>query len=993
MLEVRLIGNFDIKYDGKPILISSRAAQSLFAYLILTAGTSHRRERLAGMFWPDTTEEKARAYLRHELWRIRKAFPSQSKENFLVADDINITFNSSAEYRFDAAVLENVNEGESIKELINALSVFQGELLPGFYDDWVTQEREHLQAAFEKKISYLLELLEKEKRWHDILEWAERWISFGQEPEVAYRYLMTAYDALGDQVKVASTYERCVKALGELDLEPSEQTRALVFKRSSKLNIPIPLTSFIGREKELKEITGLFSKSRLITLTGSGGVGKTRLAIQVVGDVLDMFPDGVWFLDLAPLSDPALVPNTLAGMLGLRESGESPLTDLLVNYLRSRTALVIFDNCEHLIEACAQLVHSLLASCEHFSILATSREALRVAGEIPYRVPSLELPKPDIEVAIDEISNIESVNLFAERAAVALQGFAMSQQNVLAIAQICRRLDGIPLAIELAAARVNMLTVEQILMRLDDQFNLLTNGPRTALPRYQTLRATIEWSYNLLSEAERLLFRRLAVFSGGWTLEAAEAVCCGNGLETSEILDLLSQLVNKSLVIVKKSEGDPRYRRLETIRQFAREKLMESSEQRHFCNCHLKYFSQLTEQAEPVLRGPTQLEWYARLYDERDNIRAALGWADKTDIEAGLSLPSRMERFWEIFDLREGSYWLSKFLQKPESRSYPRARAKALHKYGWILVGLQQFDTALSVGKECLDLYSANGDRQGKVDGLLLLAWETSNTTQRMELTQQALELARSIGDMWRQADALWHLGWLYQGEKKFFYWEKAIGLARPLGDWRWLVSNLSTVGFFLALNGDIESAQKYLDESETLCQKLNIYPLPTALLEAYGQIAAYHGDFEKARAYFQEMAKIGVEFGDRQDYNWAHVRLGYVALREGNLAEARLLFTETARSFQKDKYEIGVVFTLEGIAGLCAAEGKPEHSAQLTAWADATREKIGNLRSPIEQIDVDRIIALCLTKMGKAEFSDAFAEGKKMTLEQAVALELEELQ
>jgi predicted ATPase/DNA-binding SARP family transcriptional activator len=539
MLEVRLIGKLDIKSDGKPVIISSRIAQSLFAYLILTAGTLHRREKLAGIFWPDVTEEKTRAYLRHELWRIRKALSSQLKVDYLIADDISISFNSSSEYWLDVMVFKNLSESASISDLVNALSVCKGQLLPDFYDEWVFQEREHLQAFYEQKMGRLLELLESEKCWPDILEWSEQWISHGQGPEAAYRYLMIAYDALGDRAKVALTYERCVQALRQLDLEPSEQTRALAFKRISKLNIPVPLTSFIGRKDELKEVAHLLSKSRLVTLTGSGGVGKTRLAIQVVADVLDLFPDGVWFLDLAPLADPELLPNTLANLLGLRESGETklPVTELLINYFRTRTALVIFDNCEHLIEACAQLVNTLLTSCENLSVLATSREALRAAGEIPYRVPSLEVPQTIIESAMDALTKIESVRLFNERAVVISPGFAISPQNALAIVQICRQLDGIPLAIELAAARTNLLTVEQILKRLDDRFNLLTGGLRSALPRHQTLHGTIEWSYELLSEHERILFIRLAVFRGGWTLEAAESVCSGNGIESNQCIE------------------------------------------------------------------------------------------------------------------------------------------------------------------------------------------------------------------------------------------------------------------------------------------------------------------------------------------------------------------------------------------------------------------------------------------------------------------------
>lgn len=995
MLEVRLIGTFEIKYGGKPVNISSRVAQSLFAFLILNAGTSHRREKLAGMFWPDTTEEKARAYLRHELWRIRKVFPNSE---FLHSDDLSIAFDSATEYWLDVEVLEKLADPASADELINALSTYQGELLPGLYDEWIILEREHLQAVYELKMTRLLELLECERRWPEILKWAENWISLGHTPESGYRALIVAYVALGDKAKAIMTFQRCIQALAELGLEPSEETRALAEKWTSlPNNIPIPMTSLIGRETELKEVATLLSKSRLVTLTGSGGMGKTRLSIQVAEEVLSMFPDGVWFLDLAPLSDPALVPGTLASVLGLRESGDSKLsvTDLLINYFGSRTALIIFDNCEHLIEACARMVDLLLTACKDLSILATSRQALRVSAEIPYRVPSLEIPTISIDERIHMLANTASVRLFVERAAVVSPGFAINPQNVFDIAQICQRLDGIPLAIELAAARTNMMTVGQIVKRLDDRFNLLTRGSRSAMPRHQTLRATIDWSYNLLSEQERLLFRRLAVFMGGWTSEAAEEVCAqsGSSVESDDIPDLLSQLVNKSLVVETTNSGETRYRRLETIRQFARDKLAESGEGKQICARHLDYFLKLAHKAEIELYGTSQIEWLQRLKNEHENMRAALDWADKTDVEAGLSLSGSLHRFWETFEFREGSYWLSKFLQKQESHAYPSARANALCMYGWSLVSLQQWDAARSLAKECVDLYRAFGDQLGEVDGLLLLAWVSSNTAQKKEFNQQALELAQSLGDVRRQASALWQLGWLYQGENSFVYWKKAIALTRSLGNWRGLAGSLSTTGFFLVLNGDIEAAQKYLDESNRLYQQLHLNPPPTHLLSAYARIALIRGDFKKARAYLQESTGFNVEFGSRQGYLWARARLGYVALREGNLTEARLCFSETARSFQEDKYEIGVVYALEGMASLFVAVDKPERAALLIGWADATREKISDTRPLIEQSDVDRDITAMIAKIGNVAFKEVYKAGRIMTFDEAVAFALEESQ
>jgi len=829
MLEVKLIGTFDIQCDGKPVTISSRAAQSLFAYLIINAGISHRREKLAGMFWPDVSEEKARAYLRHELWLIRKAFSSKSKSDTLITDDLNIAFNASAEYWLDAAALESASESASIEELMTALSVFHGELLPGFYDDWVTQEREHLQSIFEQKITRLLETLEGAARWNDILEWAERWISHGQGSEAAYRYLMIAYDALGERAKVTSTYERCVQVLRELDLEPSEQTRALAFKRTHSLNIPIPLTSFIGREKELKEVADLLSKSRLVTLTGAGGVGKTRLSIQVVAEVLDRFPDGVWFLDLAPLSDPALVPYTLVNLLGLRQSGEIPLTEMLINYFRTRTALLIFDNCEHLIESCAQLVNSLLISCKALSILATSREALRVSGEIHYRVPSLAIPKPDIEFTIDEFSNMDSVRLFAERAAVISSGFAISLQNVAVIAQICQRLDGIPLAIELAVARINTLTVEQISNRLDDRFNLLTGGLRSALPRHQTLRAMIEWSYDLLSERERILFRRLAVFAGGWTLEAAEEVCSEGVIKSNNVLDLLSHLVNKSLVVVETIAGKTRYHMLETLRQFALEKLVETAEATQLQDRHRDYFLNEAEEIEPYLMGSEQSSWMDYLESELDNMRLALEWSisNKRGDES-LRLFGALAALWYgRCHFREGVKWFRRALELRDKAS-KTVQANALRHAGSLYFAQDDFSASRTVLRESLNLYRQLGDMKEISTGLQFLGVlevGQGDFVRARPLLEEGLTISREVNNKPAMIRALINLAYIshMEGDDAIAHeqYKEGLAICRQIQDSHLLSLVLQNLGEFVFTQKNYTKAREYYEETLAICLKL----------------------------------------------------------------------------------------------------------------------------------------------------------------------------
>jgi predicted ATPase/DNA-binding XRE family transcriptional regulator len=755
---------------------------------------------------------------------------------------------------------------------------------------------------------------------------------------------------------------------------------------SRTTNLPAALTSFIGREKEQDEIINLIAKNRLVALAGVGGIGKSSLVLQVGQKLLNDFPNGVWFVSFDSLSDPSLVPQTVASVFDIREGPDRPAIEILRNVLRQKTILLILDNCEHLLDACAQLIKTLLTHCPNLKILATSRETLNMESEAIYYLPSLSIPEND-DALPEKINEYESVRLFEERAALALSSFRLTKQNTQIVGHICRRVDGIPLAIELAAARVDILQVDEICKQLEHCFDLLVRNSRTVIARHQTMRASMDWSWGLLSETEQIFLRQLSVFAGGWTLESAQAVCEGDAL------NLTSALAMKSLIMVDQESGrETRYRFHEIVRQYAREKLVQAGEEENIRTRHLEYFLQFSEQAESALKGPTQIEWYARLNDERGNIRAALEWADQIDVEAGLYLSSRLHRPWDNIDSRAGSYWLPKFLQKPESHVYPKARAKALYAYGWILDSQEQLDAARSVAQECLALYRAVGDRHGEVDGLLRLAWETTDPTEKLALIQQALALAQSLGDVRRQADALGILGWLGQADR-FVQYEKAITLSRVSGDWLGVAHRLYNVGWFLILNGDIEAAQKHLDESRALFQQLNPRWAEAKFLPAYGQIALLQSDFEKARACFQEQAKICAEFGNRLDYLWARVHLGYVALREGNSNEAYRNFAETAYNFQNDHNIEGVIFTLEGMAGLYVATDNPLIAAQLIGWADALREQIKDARPLLEQADVDKIIAACLAKMGEVAFSDAYDEGQGMTLDEAVAYALEKME
>ena len=416
--------------------------------------------------------------------------------------------------------------------------------------------------------------------------------------------------------------------------------RASNSRSTTQHNLPAARSSFVGREREILEVEFELATSRLLTLTGVGGSGKTRLAMEVARGLVDAYPDGVWLVELAPLSDEVLMLKAVAETLEVPERLQEPLTDTLADVLRDRQLLLVLDNCEHLLEAAALLADALLDSCPRVRILATSREGLRVEGEARWLVPPLSVPERGRSLSSEKLEGYESVRLFVERARERDPIFSLSSANALTVAEVCKWLEGIPLAIELAAARVGTLSLEQILERLTDALGLLTRGGRTAVPRQQTLKGTLDWSYDLLFEPERALFRRLSTFAGGWTLEASEAVGSGGSVAEDEVVDLLSGLVEKSLVVAEgDGQGGVRYRLLEPIRQYALEKLEESGEVEAAKRAHAEYFLDLAEEAEPELFGPRDVEGLDRLESEHDNIRAALSWAlEREEAELGLRL-------------------------------------------------------------------------------------------------------------------------------------------------------------------------------------------------------------------------------------------------------------------------------------------------------------------------------------------------------------------
>jgi predicted ATPase/DNA-binding CsgD family transcriptional regulator len=619
------------------------------------------------------------------------------------------------------------------------------------------------------------------------------------------------------------------------DVKKGKESSVVAFPRTSEPlpnNLPLELSSFVGRERELVEVKRLLVDNRLLTLIGPGGCGKTRLALAVAFELVQSFEGGVWLVELASLSDPYLVPQVVASTLGVREAQDRPLTETLSKHLGSRKMLLALDNCEHLVEGCAALADGLLRACPNLRILATSREALGIAGERAWLVPSLSLPDPqDLPPPLEELPHYEAVRLFVERAGAVTSAFELTEDNAPAVAQLCRGLDGMPLAIELAAARVRVLSVEQIASRLKDSFGLLTGGSRTSLPRQHTLRATIDWSYELLSENEQVLFRRLSVFAGGFTLKAAEAVCAGEGLEREEVLDLLTSLVDKSLVLVAQQQGgEARYRLLETVRQYSREKLNEAGEKPIIKRHHATFFLKLAEQVEPKVNSKDRSLWLERLEVEHDNFRAALVWSSEEEAEGetGLRLAGALSWFWFHREYwSEWRRWLDAALATQESTGRPRVaavRAKALSGAGFL--NWMQGDqlAARSQLEESVALWRELGDKQGLAQALRFL----SGSFESQGEYALARPLAEESVDLFRQ------------GEDKF-------GLA----------ITLSRLGITALAQGDHAAARAYLEEGVAISREIEDDWALALALRNLGIGAFRLGDYERSATWLRESLAV----------------------------------------------------------------------------------------------------------------------------------------
>ena len=766
-------------------------------------------------------------------------------------------------------------------------------------------------------------------------------------------------------------------------------------------NLPASTTSFIGREKEQAEIRSFIEEHRLVTLSGAGGIGKTRLSLETAREMLHTFPDGIWFIELAPISDPALVPQVIINTLGLIDQANRFPQTILTDFLQSKHALLVLDNCEHLIQACAQLAETLLRTCPDLHILATSREALSITGERLYLVSTLTTPD-SIDTPLDTLSESEAVQLFLERAGSTWTGFALTQENAPAIAQICRQLDGIPLALELAAARVKLLRVEEIAMRLVDRFRLLTGGSRTALPRHQTLQAMIDWSHDLLSAHERVLLRRLSVFAGGWTLEAAERVAGDqwnekteneasiHELQTMDMLDLLTSLVNKSLITVEsKPDQETRYTMLETIRQYASEKLWQAGEGELLPRRHLSYYVNLAERAEPNLRARDMVLWLDRLESEHENIRSALEWGLEGDIEAELRLASALLWFWHIRGHKnEGVEWLERSLsiEAMDQDGLPRTpgrvmiRGKALNASGSLMVMNNEFGRATTRLNESLALFRELGPagKQGMGYALLRLASEPSAGEQAKSMLEQSLTLFREIGDTFGTTEVLLQLSGVVQKDdykQAVLFTEEKLALSREIGDQDGIAGALGNLADLALSRDDYQQAIPLFEESLATFRKVKNLGAISFSLGSFGDVFFWQGNYEQAAKTYEEALAFVQEHGYRFHIAFYFYSLGILAWFRGEYAHAIQQVSQSHPIFRDIGYHWLAVSSLHTLGDIALSDGDEEGAAGWYEDALKVGQKV--------QLEAPQILAMAgLAKVAWAKGDyDLAAKGSEESL------------
>lgn len=1070
-MEFRVLGPLELVEDDVVRTLPAGAERAVLELLLLNAGRVVPAAALVDALWGEDLPANAANALQGRISRLRRALAGAGVPGAVLVTRrpgylLDIDPDRVDAHRFvrligEARQLADRGSPEpAVGRYEQALALWRGEPLAEFSDqDWARAGTARLSelrlAAVEERIALHLTA----GRHAEMVAELDELTAHHPLREHPHGQLMLALYRSGRQAQALEVYQRLRRTLSdELGLAPSPELRGLeqsILRHDPALgappraaparealravepvaaepsaaasavptNLPARLTSFVGRDVELVELRDLLTANRMVTLTGPGGAGKTSLAVEAATGLLDRYRDGVWLVRLAGVAQADQVTAAVADALGVPDS-PAPVDDRVVRYLRERAVLVLLDNCEHLVDACAALAERLLIAGPRLRLLATSREALAVPGEVQLAVRPLDVPPPDAPV--DRLGDYPAVRLFLDRARAVLPGFTLDTGTAAHVGQLCRRLDGIPLAIELAATRVKTLPVSEIAARLDDRFRLLTTGARTAEVRQQTLQATVDWSHQLLPPPQRVLFRRLSIFAGGWSLEAAEQVCAGTGIDPRDVVGLLTGLVDRSLVVPDHTTG-VRFRMLETLRRYAAERLTDAGESDRLAAAHARYFSDATERAEPQLRGSHQGRWLRWLDEERDNLHAALAWcrrhaADEPDL--GLRLVAALGWFWYFATHPDGQHDVTAMLNAA-SHGSALARAYALQAHAVVARPrsciVHPSSACARSARESLDLFDVEEPHRAALSKTLLAveAITGTGTPQAARMLAEATEEFLAADDEWGQALVLFvemelhaTAGRLAEATTRA---DRALALFRHLGD-HWGISAIqyhlglalhragrlttardvyraalaeghqvglaNTVQYLLAhlahvelLLGDDGQAERDLAEARAVANRLGTDASPAASL-AEGLLARRRGQFtDAARHYAHALDMLNTP----ENRDWAAAALsgqGFVAELSGDL--------ETAEHHHRRAWQVAVqagpagtgaaAVAVEGLACVAATRTDAATAAALLAAAGRWRTAHDRPASPTEQADIDRACRRARDLLGTAVYESIVA-------------------
>jgi len=971
------------------ITLSNRKSFALLAYLAVESSEAHRREAILALLWPELPTAAAQNNLRVIWSKLRKNLNDSSTqpEPFLLSSRLELQFNPNSDHWLDVAVFEKLLEDcrfhdhpeahrccecaarwEQVAELV------KGEFLGGFtlgdcaiFDDWATIQRERLHFQTAEVLGKLVNYHELTENFESAESYARRLLELDPLQESAHRQLMRILSQAGKRSGALAQYEVCQRLLAdELGVAPTLETSALAEQIRARAttgttqrahNLPASPTRFFGRQQEIHQIHDLLMSETisLVTLTGPGGVGKTRLALQVASGLTDHVLDGVWLVELAALNDPQGVPSAVAEVLNLQEESGQSVVRNLSDDLRDKSILLVLDNCEHLLEACTQLVKTLRAAAPRLVVLATSRAALRLDGERVVRLQPLPSPDIDKRISVAEALKYEAVQLFSSRAVQASLNFRLTEETAPFAAQICRNLDGMPMAIELAAARAGKMPVEAIAQRLDQRFRWLNAQYSGATSRQRTLHTMIDWSHDLLDADERSLFHQLSVFTGGWTLEAAEAICTQGEL----CLDTLTELVDQSLVEFGYDKGHRRYRMHETIRQYARQELRADGDESEVFARHAHYFAELVTEAAENAQNQLLGERLDIIEEEHDNLRAAFNWLVSHDHELALTIVVSLGielKYWELRGhFEEGRRWLRLILEATTDL-ISTSRAYALLAAAELSSAITDFDYGQECALEGQQLFRKLNNPQGEVKANLVLG---NLTDLHGDKTAAAIAVQKAI--------AL----------------SKEINYQPGLAEGRWLMGGRAYD------QGDFDQAIQYLLPSLALWREINNPWKLARTLNTLAVCLMEKGDYAEANEILQETAEINEILGYRRGVALALHNLGETAMCLGDYSRAKELNSESLKIRCELGLRRGYAFSFENFALLAEREKQFTRAVQLFAAAKSLRKMIGAPGDRSAQEDYANLLTEMRTELGEVRYELEWSKGWTMTVDQAIDLAL----